>query len=322
MKKNMLNKAKEVIRIEAEAIKGLAAQLDHQFLKAINLIVDCQGRVIITGMGKTGIIARKIAATLSSTGTPSTWMHSAEAIHGDLGQVTRQDVLIFISNSGETEETNRLLPLVKKIGAKTIAMTGNPKSNLAKFSDVVLNVAVKKEACPLGLAPMSSTTATLVMGDALAACLIIRKGFKREDFAFYHPGGRLGRRLLLKVEDLMRKSSHYPHVNENMLVKDVLFAITKTRCGSACIVNKQGKLVGIFTDGDLRRHLKTDKELLNRKVATVMTRKPMTILKERLAVEAFNILKDRNIDELPVIDKNSKSVGLLDIQDLLKAGLF
>ena len=318
----MLNKAKEVIRIEAEAIKGLSRQLDQNFLKAIDLIVNCQGRVIITGMGKTGIIARKIAATFSSTGTPSTWMHSAEAVHGDLGQVTRHDVLVFISSSGETEETNQLLPLVKKIGVKTIALTGNPKSNLAKFSDVVLNVAVKKEACPLGLAPMSSTTAALVMGDALAACLIVRKGFKKEDFAFYHPGGQLGRRLLLKVEDLMRKGSHYPHVRDQMLVKDVLFAITRTRCGSACIVDQHGKLVGIFTDGDLRRHLKTDKTLLNRKVATVMTRKPTTIRREKLAVEAFNILKDRNIDELPVIDKNNKSVGLLDIQDLLKAGLF
>lgn len=318
----MLNKAREVIRIEAEAVKGLASQLDHNFLKAIDLIAGCQGRVIITGMGKTGIIARKIAATLSSTGTPSTWMHSAEAIHGDLGQVTHQDILMFISASGETEEINRLLPLVKKIGVKTIAMTGNPKSNLAKFSDVVLSVAVRREACPLGLAPMSSTTATLVMGDALAACLIVRKGFKREDFAFFHPGGQLGRRLLLTVGDLMRKSNHYPHVRENTIVKDVLLAITQTRCGSACIINKTGRLVGIFTDGDLRRHLKTDKELLNRQVKTVMTRTPMTIRKEKLAVEAFHILKDKNIDELPVVDKNNKSVGLLDIQDLLKAGLF
>ena len=318
----MLNKAKEVIRIEAEAVAGLAAQINHDFLKAIDLIVNCQGRVIIAGMGKTGIIARKIAATLSSTGTPSTYMHSAEAVHGDLGQVTRHDVLILISSSGETEETTRLLPLIKRIGAKTIAMTGNPKSSLAKFSDVVLNVSVKKEACPLGLAPMASTTATLVMGDALAACLIIRKGFKKEDFALYHPGGSLGRRLLLKVEDLMRKGNDYAHVREDMIVKDVLFAITRSRCGSACVVNKQGKLVGIFTDGDLRRHLKTDKQLLGRPVKNVMTKKPTTILKEKLAVEAFNMLKDKHIDELPVVDKIGKAVGLLDIQDLLKAGLF
>lgn len=317
----MLNKAKEVIRIEAEAIKGLASQLDQNFNKAIDLIANCKGRVIITGMGKTGIIARKIAATLSSTGTPSTFMHSAEGVHGDLGQVTRQDVLILLSNSGETEETTRLLPLIKKIGAKTISMTGNPKSSLAKFCDVILNVAVKKEACPLGLAPMASTTAALVMGDALAACLIIRKGFKQEDFAFFHPGGSLGRRLLLRVEDLMRKGNHFAHVREDMIVKDVLFAITRSRCGSACIVNKQGKLVGIFTDGDLRRHLKTDKELLDHPVKSVMTRNPTTIRREKLAVEAFNMLKDKHIDELPVIDQKGKAVGLLDIQDLLKAGL-
>ena len=202
--------AKEVLKIEAQAIADLGKRLDDNFLKAVDLIVQCQGRVIVAGMGKTGLIGRKIASTLSSTGTPSIFMHSAEAVHGDLGQVTRSDVLVVISNSGETEETTRLLPLIKKIGAKTIAMTGNLKSSLARYSDVVLDVSVRKEGCPLGLAPMASTTATLAMGDALAACLIMRKGFRKEDFAFYHPAGALGRRLLLKVEDIMRQGDAFP----------------------------------------------------------------------------------------------------------------
>ena len=316
-----LKRAKEVIRIEAQAIQDLVRHIDGHFLKAVDLICKCRGRVVVTGMGKTGIIGRKIAATLSSTGTPSLWMHSAEAVHGDLGQVTRQDILIVISSSGETEETKRLLPIIKKIGVKIIAMTGSAKSDLARHSDVVLDVSVKKEGCPLGLAPMASATATLAMGDALAACLIDRKGFKKEDFAFYHPAGSLGRKLLLKVEDIMRKGSHYPRVKEQAIVKDVLLAITQARCGSACIINKRGKFVGIFTDGDLRRHLETDTNLLSRKVKDVMTQHPTTISKDKLAVEALRILQDRRIDELPVLDTRSRLVGLLDVQDLLKAGL-
>jgi arabinose-5-phosphate isomerase len=317
----MLNKAKEVIQIEAKAIEALAKKLDGNFVKAVDLIAKCQGRVIVAGMGKTGIVGRKIAATLSSTGTPAIFMHSAEAVHGDMGQVTKADVVVVISSSGETEETTRLLPLLKKIGAKTIAMTGNRKSSLAKFSDVVLDVSVEKEGCPLGLAPMASTTATLVMGDALAACLIVKKGFRKEDFAFYHPGGALGRRLLLKVEDLMRKGEHFPKVKDDRKVQDVLLAITKARCGSACIVDAKGKLVGIFTDGDLRRHLEEGPGVLQKVVKTVMTKNPTTISHNHLAAEAFALLKERKIDELPVVDEKGKPVGLLDIQDLLKAGL-
>lgn len=316
-----IKKAKEVLQIEAQAIRDLAKRIDSSFSKAVDIIIKCNGRVIVTGMGKTGIIARKIAATFSSTGTPSLWMHSAEAIHGDLGQVTKNDVVIAISNSGETDETKRLLPLVKKIKSKIIAITGNCKSTLAQYSDVVLDVSVKKEGCPLGLAPMASTTVTLAMGDALAACLITRRRFKKEDFAFYHPGGLLGRRLLLKVEDIMRRGSDYPKVKETAAVKDVLLAITQARCGSACVLNRQGKFSGIFTDGDLRRHLETDRQLLERRVAEVMTKHPMTISKDRLAVEALQILQDKKIDELPVIDGKGKLMGLLDVQDLLKAGL-
>ena len=316
-----IKKAKEVIHTEAQAINDLAKKIDGNFSKAVNTIIKCKGRVIVTGMGKTGIIGRKIAATFASTGTLSLWMHSAEAVHGDLGLVTKDDVVIVISSSGETDETKRLLPLLKKIKSKIIAMTGNRKSTLAKYSDVVLDVSVKSEGCPLGLAPMASTTAMLVMGDALAACLIVRRKFKKENFAFFHPGGSLGRKLLLTVEDIMRTGAHYPKVKDTLVIKDVLLAITQARCGSACVLNRQGKFVGIFTDGDLRRHLKVDTGLLERRVAEVMTKNPITISKEKLAVEAFEILQEKNIDELPVVDKRGKLMGLLDVQDLLKAGL-
>lgn len=317
----MNKRAQEVINIEAAAVKGLLKHLDGSFDKAVHLMAQCQGRVIVTGMGKTGIVGRKISATLSSTGTPSVFLHSAEAVHGDLGQVTSKDVLIVISQSGETEETTRLLPLIKKIGAKTIAMTGKPHSTLAKHSDVVLNVGVEKEGCPLGLAPMASTTATLVMGDALAACLIDRKGFRKEDFALYHPGGSLGRRLLLKVEDIMRKDGALAKVKASMKVKDVLLIITKARSGCACVVDAKGKLLGIFTDGDLRRHLEEGTQILSQTVQDVMTKSPTAISKDKLAAEAFDLLKTKKIDEVPVVDKTKRLVGLVDVQDLLKAGL-
>ncbi len=317
-----IQKAKEVITIEAKAVRELVKRINQDFLAAVDLIAKCKGRVIVTGMGKTGIIGRKISSTFSSTGTPSLWMHSAEAVHGDLGQVTKNDVAVIISYSGETEETTRLLPLIKKIGSRTIAMTGNLSSTLAKHTDVVLDVSVQREGCPLGLAPMASATVTLVMGDALAACLILRKGFRQEDFAFYHPGGSLGRRLLLKVEDIMRKGAHCPKVRNDMKVKRVLLAITQARCGSACVLNVHGRLVGIFTDGDLRRHIESDVRLLERRVSDVMTKNPATISKDKLAVEALRILQERKIDELPVLDRRNKLVGLLDVQDLLKAGLF
>ncbi len=314
------NLAKEVLRIEAEAIRALNRSLNKNFDRAVELIARCSGRVIVTGMGKTGIIGHKIAATFSSTGTPSIWMHSAEAVHGDLGQVTKNDIVLVLSTSGETEETKRLLPILKKIGAKIIALTGNVKSSLAKHSDVVLDVGVAKEGCPLGLAPMASTTAALVMGDCLAACLIERRGFKKEDFALYHPAGTLGRKLLLRVEDIMRTGSTLAKVRGKMKVKDVLLAITKARCGSACIVDAQGRLVGIFTDGDLRRHLKEDQYITEKEVQSVMTRHPITIDKDHLAAEALRILKERKIDEIPVV-VGDRLVGLLDLQDLLRSGI-
>jgi arabinose-5-phosphate isomerase len=321
MKKDVIKRAKEVLDIEADAVKALKARLGKGFRKAVEIVLKTKGRVVVSGMGKTGIIAQKFSATLASTGTPSLFLHTAEAIHGDLGKVTSDDAVIVISNSGSTEEMRQLLPLLKKIGSKIIAMTGNPKSILAKYSDVVLDVSVEKEACPLGLAPTASTTATLAMADALAVCLLECKGFKEKDFAFFHPGGALGRRLLLKVEDIMRRGLSNPIVGEENKVSDVLLKITQARAGSATVVDKGGKLKGIFTDGDLRRHLETYADLPRRKVKEVMTKNPTVVNKEMLAVEALRILREKKIDELPVVDKNKRPVGLLDVQDLLKAGL-
>lgn len=313
--------AKKVLRIERDALSGLMKRIDSNFEKAVGVIYRTKGRVIVTGMGKPGFIAQKISATLSSTGTPSLYLHPAEALHGDLGRVTREDIVLALSNSGETEEIVKLLPIVKKIGAKLIAMTGNVKSTLAKAADHAIDVSVKREACPLGLAPTTSTTAMLAMGDALAVTLLDKKGFKEKDFAFFHPGGILGKRLILTVEDIMRKGASNPVVGENAAVKKVLLAITRARAGSASVVNAKGELVGIFTDGDLRRHLETDPRLVDRKVKDVMTKKPAFIRKDKLAAEAFDILRSKRIDEIPVLDDKSRPIGLVDVQDLLKAGL-
>lgn len=320
-KKMTLQRAKEVFKIEAEAVAALANKLDDNFTRSVAALCQCPGRVVVTGMGKAGIIGQKISATLSSLGTPSIWLHSAEAIHGDLGRVTQDDIVIALSNSGETEETKSLIPILKKIGAKVIAITGNKNSSLAKYSDLVLDVSVRKEACPLGLAPTASTTAMLAMGDALAVCLVEKKGFKEKDFALFHPGGALGRRLLLKVEDIMRKGKANPIVNENMIIKDVLYKITEARSGAASVVDTKGKLSGIFTDGDLRRHLEEDANLANKKVKEAMTKNPIAIQPEKLAVEALRILEEKKIDELPVVDVKGKPVGMLDVQDVLRVGL-
>ena len=318
---NVLKRAREVFNIEAKAIGDLKNKINRDFQKAVQIMLNTRGRVVVSGMGKAGIIAQKFSATLSSTGTPSLFLHSAEAIHGDLGRVVSDDAVVILSNSGETDEVKKFLPLLKKIGVPIIAITGNTRSILARYSDVVLDSAVEKEACPLGLAPTASTTAMLAMADALAVCLLELKGFKEKDFAFYHPGGLLGRRLLLKVGDIMRTGSSHAVVADDKKVSEVLFKITHSRAGSATVVGKNGKLVGIFTDGDLRRHLESDPDLTRRRVKDVMTRSPISVKAGMLAAEAMRILEGKNIDEVPVIDDKGRPVGLLDVQDLLKAGL-
>jgi arabinose-5-phosphate isomerase len=298
----------------------LLPRINADFDRAVELIAQCTGRVVVTGMGKPGIIGSKISATLASLGVPSLFLHPAEAVHGDLGRVTRDDIVIAISNSGQTEEITRLLPMVKKIGVRLIAFTGNVHSTLARCSDIVLYVGVKKEACPFNLAPTASTTATLAMGDALALAVLTKRGFKIEEYAFYHPGGSLGKKLL-RVKDLMRKGTQNPVVFEKEKVKTVLLQITKSRAGCASVVNAKKQLCGIFTDGDLRRHLENDPDILTKEVSVVMTKNPITMNKDCLAAEALRVLKDKKIDEIPVVDERRRPIGLLDVQDLLKAGI-
>ena len=319
--RSILRWAKDTLILEAQAILDLNKRLDRSFIRAIQALLSCKGKVVATGMGKAGIIAQKFSATLSSTGTPSIWLHPAEAVHGDLGRVVRQDAVIILSYSGETEEVKILLPFLKKIGAKIISLTGHKKSSLARYSDVVLDVSVKREACPLGLAPTTSTTVMLGLCDALSTVLQKMKGFKEKDFALYHPKGSLGRKLLLKVEDCMRKGRDNPTVYENTLVSRTLLDITKARAGAAVVVDRARRVKGIFTDGDLRRHLGKDPDLARRKIKEVMTKRPTVVCCDMLATEAMRILEEKKIDEVPVIDKRGRAVGLLDVQDLLRAGV-
>jgi len=313
--------AREVLEIEASAISSLKKRINRSFEDMVNYICRIKGRVIVTGMGKPGFIAQKVSATLSSTGTPSLYLHPAEALHGDLGRITSEDCIVAFSNSGETEEIVRLLPVIKKIGARLIAFSGNSRSTLAKNSDYIIDTSVDKEACSLGLAPTASTTAMLAMGDALAVALLEKKGFREKDFALFHPGGILGKRLLLRVDDIMRKGRDNPIVSEGTKVKKALVAITRARAGSASVVDKKGRLTGIFTDGDLRRHIDKDTHITDRIIRDVMTKNPTAITKDKLAAEAFGLLKERKIDEIPVVDDRNRPIGLLDVQDLLKAGL-
>lgn len=317
---NLVGEARRILRIEAEAIRKLIPRLGSSFEEAIQLLYECKGRVIVSGMGKAGFIAGKISATLASTGTPSLYLHPAEAFHGDLGRVTDEDCVLLLSHSGETEEVVKLLSPLKKIGVKIIAMTGGLNSALAKNADVVLDISVDREACPLGLAPSTSTAVSLAMGDALALTLSKKKGFKEEDFAFLHPGGSLGKKLI-KVKDLMRKGKENPVVHEDLPVKEALFAITQARAGSCTVVDGSRRLVGIFTDGDLRRQLREKGEkILSIPIGTLATRNPLVVHQDRLAAEALHLLRAKKIDELPVVDEERKVVGLLDVQDLLKAG--
>jgi arabinose-5-phosphate isomerase len=313
--------ARKVLMNESRAVAKLAGKIGPDFSKVVRLLAASKCRVIVTGMGKPGFIAQKVSATMASTGTPSLYLHPAEALHGDLGRITRQDVIVAFSNSGETEEVVRLIPIVKKIGAKLVSVTGNKRSTLALNSDFVLDSSVDSEACPMGLAPTTSTTAMLALGDALSIALLEKKNFKPKDFAMYHPGGSLGKRLILKVEDIMRPRSKTPVVKGDIKVKDVLIKITRMRAGSASVVDGRGKLIGIFTDGDLRRHFEKGEDILKHKVRDVMTCSPVTISKDKLAAEAFDMLRKKKIDELPVVDGKMRPLGILDVQDILEAGL-
>jgi arabinose-5-phosphate isomerase len=312
-------RGRAVLKIERDAIGRL--KIDKRFEAAVEVLGRCTGRVVVTGMGKPGFIAQKVSSTLSSLGVPSLWLHPAEAAHGDLGRVTAKDVVVAFSHSGETPEILHLLPVLRRFGAKLIAVTGNVKSKLAKQATVVLDTGVDEEASPWGLVPTASTTAMLAMGDALAIALSECRGFTQKDFAILHPGGSLGKQLTLKVEDLMRTGEMNPVAREEDTVKKVILAITRSRAGSASIVDGKGRLTGIFTDGDLRRHLETDPQLLRRRVCQVMTKNPKVLPAGHLAVEALKLLKSYRIDEIPIVDTKSRPVGLLDIQDLLKAGL-
>lgn len=319
-----LKVARGVFRVEAAAILALGNKLTASFGRAVEAIYACDGRVIVCGMGKPGIIGRKIQATLASIGVPSLSMHPAEAVHGDLGMVTPEDIVLTLSSSGETEEMLRLVPVVKKIGALLICMTGNSRSALAAHSDIVLDVGVSREACPLGLAPTASTTAMLAMGDALAVALIGKKRLKPEEFALYHPAGSLGRKLL-KVADVMRTGKANPIVGTETRVKDVLLAITRARAGAAAVVDRGGKLAGIFTDGDLRRALETRADIATCRIRDFMIPNPITIGPGRLAVEALRVMrgenpKGRKLDELPVVDAKRRPVGMLDVVDLIGIG--
>lgn len=318
---SFITSAKRVIEIEAQAISALASRMNDDFVTACTLLQNCVGKVVVCGMGKSGHIGHKIAATLASTGTPSFFMHPGEANHGDLGMLSKGDVLLAISNSGETAELVNLLPIVKRLNVPVIAMTNSVTSSLGQHADVVLNISVEKEACSLGLAPTSSTTATLVMGDALAVALLDRKGFTSDDFALSHPGGSLGRKLLLKVSDIMLTGSELPLVDENALVAEALLEISNKGLGMTGVIDNQGILIGIFTDGDLRRILDARIDLHTATVTQVMTKGGKTTMPEQLAVEALNLMETHKISALMVTDETRKPVGAFNMHMLLKAGV-
>lgn len=318
---DMCKLASEVFDIEAKAILKLKDSLGIEFDKAIDILYNTKGKVIITGMGKSGLIGKKIAATLTSTGTPSYFLHPAESTHGDSGIITRDDVVIAISNSGETQELLNLLPLIKRFGVQIISMTGNMESTLAKAGNVVLNIAVEKEACPLGKAPTASTTATLAMGDALAVCLLKKRGFTEEDFLIYHPGGALGKGIKFHVEDLMLKEN-LPIADENMLFTDLIKLISEHKLGMAIITNDAGRLSGILTDGDIRRVVvKYSSDITHLKAKEVMTINPKTVAQQDFAASALHLMEKYSITALAVVDDDNKPIGVVHIHDLLKAGV-
>ncbi len=317
--KTALDLAKQVLAIEAEAIQSLAARLGASFLDAVALLLNCKGRVVVSGIGKSGHIARKIASTMASTGTPAYFVHPAEASHGDIGMIARDDVLIALSNSGESEELLTIVPLLKRQGARLIAITGNANSSLAREADVHLDARVEKEACPLNLAPTASTTAALALGDALAVALLDAKGFGAEDFARSHPGGALGRRLLTHVHDVMRTGDDVPSVPDSAGFSEVLLEMSKKRLGMTAVLDAAGRVSGIFTDGDLRRTLARMDDIQSARIADIMTRNPRTIRPDKLAVEAVQIMEENKVNQLLVVNSEGKLIGALNIYDLFQA---
>jgi arabinose-5-phosphate isomerase len=321
---NHLARAREVFDIEIAALKAVRAQLDDTFEKAVALIVstlESRGKIVLVGIGKSGNVGHKITATLTSTGSTSVVLNPVDALHGDLGIVNDGDLVLALSYSGESEELMNLVPALKRFSVKIIALTGAPKSSLARYSDVVLNVRVPKEACPFNLAPTASTTAMLVMGDALAMAVLQARGFKQSDFAKYHPSGAIGRALLVKVKDIMRSGPRNAVASQRLKVREALLVMTKAKSGSLSVVNERGKLVGVFTDGDFRRHMAEDDDLLVRPIAAVMTKNPISVRDEALAAEALKIFNERTIDDLIVVNAKKEPVGLVDSQDLPKLKL-
>lgn len=320
--KSINDLAKEVLTIEANSILRLINNIGDNFDKAIEILYNCKGRVIVTGMGKSGLIGKKIAATMSSTGTPSYFLHPAESTHGDSGIITREDVVIAISNSGETQELMNLLPLIKRFGVPMIGMTGKMESTLAKASDVVLDISVEREACPLNKAPTASTTATLAMGDALAVCLLEKRGFTKEDFLIFHPSGALGKGFLYRVKDLMLSDmAKLPIVHENETFTSVIETISKFKLGMAIITEQSGKISGVLTDGDIRRTLIKYPDTLGLLVKDVMTVNPKRISQDEYAASALHLMEKYSITALAVVDAHDKPIGVIHIHDILKAGV-
>ena len=316
-----LELARRVLAIEARAIENLIDRLDENFVRAVELVSNCRGRVVVTGMGKSGIICRKIAATLSSTGTPSVFLHPAEALHGDLGMIVKDDAVIAVSNSGETDELVQLLETLKRLSVSLISLLGRTRSTLGNASDVVLDVSVDEEACPMGLAPTASTTALLALGDALAMAVLEKKGFTTEDFAVLHPRGQLGFKLR-RVENLMHTGDELPRVKTDAPMRDVLYEMSRKGLGVTSVVDDKGKLVGVISDGDLRRQLETDEALLSKKAGECMTRDPVTIGGQELATSALALMEERKITSLLVPDGNGGIAGIIHLHDLWRLGQY
>ena len=321
-KMDALEIARRVLKVESEAVLALIDRLDGDFAKAVNIVFNARGRVVVTGMGKSGLVGKKISATLASTGTPAFFLHPAEASHGDLGMVTSQDVVIAISSSGETNELTDLIPFLKRFSVAIISMTGNPNSSLSKSSDANLDVSVKEEACPLGITPTASTTATLAMGDALAVALLVRRGFRQEDFAFFHPGGSLGKKFFVRTKDLMHVGDALPVTPACTPVMDAVMEISSKRLGMAVITDSSGRMIGIITDGDVRRGIQRHgKAFFDMKAEEVMTRNPRTISGDELAATALSVMQAHSITSLVVPDDSGGAAGIIHLHDILKEGI-